>query len=82
MAKVTVPKRTATVVSNGTSNDLVIGNNSGSVIALNTTSPGTDGAAITLGAHDSFVMSAGSAWAAATWYAWSEVGGEVVVTSP
>ena len=80
MAKVIIPARTATEVLAGTANDVVIGNNGSAPIALNTTSPGTDGAAITLGPHDSVAFSAGSAFAAATWFAWSETGGSVTVT--
>jgi hypothetical protein len=82
MAKVTLPARTATVVLAGTVNDVVIGNNGSSPVALNTTSPATDGAAFTLGPHDSVAFAAGSAFAAATWFGWSEVGTVVVVTEP
>jgi hypothetical protein len=82
MAKVTVPRQTATIVSAGTANDLILANGAGGDLALNTTDPSSAGAAITLGRFDSVVMSAGGAWAAAQWVAWSEVGTVVVVTEP
>jgi len=78
MAKVVVPPKTATVVSAGTASDLIIANGGSTPLSLNTEDPSTAGAAIILGNKDSIVMSAGSAWAAATWYAWTEVGGLAV----
>ena len=80
MAKVVVPKRTATVVSAGTANDIIIANGGSSSLSLNTTDPSTAGAAIILGNDDSVAMSAGGAWAAAQWVAWSELGGVAIVT--
>lgn len=82
MAKVVVPPQTATVISAGTANDLIIANGGGSRMMLNTTDPSTDGAAVTLGPFDSVVMSAGGAWAAAQWVAWSAVGTTAIVTTP
>ncbi len=79
MALVAVPKKTATVVSAGTANDLAISNGGSGIIALNTTDPSTAGALVYLGPKDTVVMSAGSAWAAAQWVAWTEVGGQVTV---
>lgn len=80
MPKVTIPAKVATIVSNGTSADIVIGNNGSVPVALNTTSPETDGPAVTLGPYDSVAMAAGSAWAGATWYAYSQIGTAVTVT--
>ncbi len=79
MALVAVPKKSATVVSAGTANDLAISNGGSGIIALNTTDPSTAGALVYLGPKDTVVMSAGSAWAAAQWVAWTEVGGQVTV---
>ena len=80
MAKVTVPGKTATIVSAGTANDLIIGNGGSSPMSLNTTDPSTAGAAIYLGNKDSIVFAAGSALAAAQWVAWSDLGTVAVVT--
>jgi len=80
MAKVVVPKNVATVVSSGTAADLIIANGGSTPLSLNTTDPSTAGAAIILGNKDSVVMSAGGAWAASQWVAWTEVGGLAVVT--
>jgi hypothetical protein len=82
MAKVVIPAQTATQVSAGTANDLIIANGGGSRLMLNTTDPSADGAAVTLGPFDSVVMSAGGAWAAAVWVGWSAVGTTAIVTSP
>ena len=82
MAKVVIPANTATVVSAGTANDLIIANGGGGFLALNTTDPSTAGAAVTLGPFDSVVMSAGGAWAAAQWVGWTGVGTTAIVTSP
>jgi hypothetical protein len=82
MAKVVVPAQTATVVSAGTVNDLIVANGGGGRLALNTTDPSADGAAITLGPFDSVVMSAGGAWAAAQWVGWSDIGTTAIVTEP
>ena len=82
MAKVVVPKSVATVVSAGTVNDLIIHNGGSSSLSLNTTDPSTAGAAVVLGSKDSVVMSAGGAWAAAQWVAWTELGGLAIVTEP
>ncbi len=79
MALVMVPKKTATVVSAGTANDLAISNGGSGIIALNTTDPSTAGALVYLGPKDTVVMSAGSAWAASQWVAWTEVGGQCTV---
>jgi len=82
MAKVVVPAKTATVVSAGTANDLVIGNGGSSPMALNTTDPSTAGALIYLGQKDSIAMGAGGASAAAQWVAWSDLGTVAVVVEP
>ncbi len=66
-------------MSAGTANDLAISNGGSGIIALNTTDPSTAGALVYLGPKDTVVMSAGSAWAAAQWVAWTEVGGQVTV---
>ena len=68
------------MVSAGTAADLIIANGGSTPLSLNTTDPQVDGAAIVLGNKDSVVMSAGSAWAAAPWVAFTEVGGMAVVT--
>jgi len=80
MAKVVVPAGVATVVSAGTANDLIIANGGSTPLSLNTTDPSSAGASIYLGSKDSVVMSAGGAWAASQWVAWTEVGGLAVVT--
>ncbi len=79
MAIVAVPKDTATVVSSGTANDLAICNAGSGIMALNTTDPSTAGALVYLGPKDTVVMSAGSAWAAAQWVAYTKIGGQVSV---
>jgi hypothetical protein len=82
MAKVVIPAQTATEVSAGTANDLIIANGGGGRLALNTTDPSVAGAAITLGPFDSVAMSAGGAWAASVWVGWSDVGTTAIVTTP
>ncbi len=79
MALVPVPAKTPTVVSSGTANDLAIGNGGSGIIALNTSDPSTAGALVYLGPKDTVVMSAGSAWAAAQWVAYTDIGGQVTV---
>jgi len=82
MPQIVVPPETATVVSAGTAGDIIIANGGSSPVALNTTDPSTNGAAIYLGTKDSIVMAAGGAFAAAQWVAWSNTGTVVVVTEP
>ena len=82
MAQIVVPAQTATVVSAGTANDLIICNGGSSPMALNLTDPSTAGAAIYLGTKDSVVMAGGSAFAAAQWVAWSNTGTVAVVIEP
>ncbi len=79
MAKILVPAKTATVVSAGTANDLAICNGGSGIMTLNTTDPSTAGALVYLGPKDTVVMSAGSAWAASQWVAYTEVGGQAVI---
>jgi len=82
MAIIVVPAKTATVVSAGTANDLIIANGGSSPMALNLTDPSTAGAALYLGNQDSVVMAAGGAFAAAQWVAWSNLGTIAVVIEP
>ncbi len=79
MPKVVIPAKTPTVVSAGTANDIIISNGGSGILSLNTTDPSTAGALVYLGPKDSVAMSAGGAWAAAQWVAWTEIGGLAVV---
>ncbi len=80
MARIAVPAGVPTVVSSGTANDIIIGNDGAQPLELNTTDPSTAGAAVTLAPNDSVAMSAGGAWAAAQWVGYSKSGTIAVVT--
>ncbi len=80
MALIDIPAGTPTQVSAGTANGLIIANGGSSPIALNTTDPTVDGPAVMLDSNESVIMEPGSAWAAATWVAFSNGGGTAVVT--
>ncbi len=80
MARIVVPPKVSTQISGGTANDLIISNGGSSQLSINTSDPSVAGAAVILGPKDSVVMAAGSAWAAATWFAWTELGGEAIST--
>ena len=80
MAKVVVPGQTSTEVYAGGAGGVIIANGGSSILNLNTADPSTAGGAIELASGDAVVFDAGSAWAAATWFGWSEVGTTAVTT--
>jgi hypothetical protein len=80
MALIDLPAGTATQVSAGTANGLIIANGGSAPIVLNTTDPTVDGPAILLESNETVIMEPGSAWAASAWWAFCNGGGTAVTT--